>query len=73
MEIFVYVPMTVLAVLTILILYRYTERDSIKVIIFFGVIAAVGLLTMIICNLLGLHTSGSDYYTPERGAGPFRW
>jgi len=41
---FVAIPMTILAIWTIYKLYDYTEWNSIKLIIFFGVIAAAGLV-----------------------------
>ena len=73
MGIFVAIPMTILAFWAIAKLYDYTERDSIKIIIFFCVIAAAGLLTIIICKISGLGFYGSGNDTIERGAGPFRW
>ena len=74
MGIFVAIAMTILASWTIYKLYDYTERNSIKLIIFCGVLAAAGLLTAIICEFFGL-----DFYVideseiDQRGAGPFRW
>jgi len=74
MGIFVAIPMTILAFWTISKLYDYTERDSIKLIIFFGVIAAAGILTAIICKVFGLNFYGSEIdEIDQRGAGPFRW
>lgn len=74
MGILIAIPMTILAFWTIDKLYDYTERDSMKLIIFFGVLAAAGILTAIICNALGLGFYGSDVEEiDQRGAGPFRW
>ena len=73
MGIFVAIPMTILAFWAIAKLYDYTERTSIKIVIFFGVIAAAGILTHIICNYFGLGFYASEHDMPERGAGPFRW
>jgi len=74
MGIFVAIPMTILAFWTIFKLYDYTERNSIKLIIFCVVLAAAGLLTAIICKLFGLDFYGSEIdEIDQRGAGPFRW
>ena len=73
MAILVYIPMTILACWAILILYDCTERNSIQILIFFGVIIVAGILTIIICNFFGLHSYESGNDMIERGAGPFRW
>jgi uncharacterized membrane protein len=74
MGIFVAIPMTILAGWIIYKLYDYTERNSIKLIIFCGVLAAAGVLTAIICKFFGLDFYGSEIdEIDRRGAGPFRW
>lgn len=74
MGIIVAIPMTILAFWAIYKLYDYTERDSIKLIIFLSVITAAGILTIVICDFFGLdfyHSGPEDI--DQRGAGPFRW
>lgn len=74
MGVLVAIPMTILAFWTISKLYDYAERDSIKLIIFFGVFAAASVLTVIICRFFGLDFYGSEIdEVDQRGAGPFRW
>ena len=74
MGIIVAIPMTILAFWIISKLYDYTDRNSIKLIIFFAVFTVASILTVIICNIFGL-----DFYVideseiDQRGAGPFRW